>query len=319
MSARQDALIEVIDTIRRHDLSLEEIAAALDDGPAVREQRSGGILSRVFGYIGGIFVFAGLAIFIGMQWDVLGTAQRILLTLGSGFCIFVMALACTTHERLEKAATPLFLLAALLQATGILVTLEAFSLGGDPAYGLLFLHFVMALQQGCAFIARQRSVLAVTTVYFLTGFFVIAFDLLGIDRHLIGVTIGLSLLCIGWALDHSRHKPVAGLIYFCGATLFLVVAYDWLDGGPLHILFLALAAATIFLSTVARSRTLLLVGTLALIFYIGDFMAEHFADNLAGPIGLILAGFMLIGIGAVAVRINNRYIREKNLSDESGR
>ncbi|PKO53232.1 MAG: DUF2157 domain-containing protein, partial [Betaproteobacteria bacterium HGW-Betaproteobacteria-2] len=163
MTARQDALVEVVDTIRRHNLSLEEITEALRDGPEIKEQQSSGILSRVFGYIGGIFVFAGLAIFIGMQWDVLGTAQRILLTLGSGFCVFIMALACTTNDRLEKAATPLFLVAALLEATGILVTLKEFSLGGDPAHGLLFLHFVMALQQGCAFIARQRSVLAVTT------------------------------------------------------------------------------------------------------------------------------------------------------------
>ncbi len=312
MTARQDALVEIVDTIRRHNLSLEEISEALQEGPEIKQQRSSGVLSRVFGYIGGIFVFAGLAIFISMQWDVLGTSQRILLTLGSGFCVFIMALASTTSERLEKAATPLFLVAALLQATGILVTLKEFSLGGDPAHGLLFLHFVMALQQGCAFIARQRSVLAVTTVYFMTGFFVIAFDLLEVDRHLIGSTIGLSLLCIGWALDHSRHKPAAGLMYFFGAILFLAVAHDWLDDSPFDILFLALACGTIFLSTVARSRTLLFVGTLALIFYIGDFMAEHFTNNLAGPIGLILAGFMLIGVGAVAVRINNRYIREKS-------
>ncbi|HEY8353873.1 MAG TPA: DUF2157 domain-containing protein [Methylophilaceae bacterium] len=311
MTSRQEALIEVIDTMRRHNLTLDDVATALREGAEVRQQRSGGILSRLFGYIGGVFVFVGLVIFIGMQWDGLGTTQRILLTLGSGFCIFVMALSCTTGERLEKAAIPLFLLAALLESSGILVTLHEFAHGGDPAHGLLFLHFVMALQQGCAFIAVQRSVLAVTTTYFLVGFFVIAFDLLGVHRHLIGLTIGLSLLCIGWALDHSRHKPVAGLIYFFGASLFLAVAHDWLNNGPFEIFFLALACGIIFLSTVARSRTLLFVGTLALIIYIGDFMAEHFADNLAGPVGLILAGFMLIGIGAIAVRINSRYIQGK--------
>jgi len=313
MSARQDALLEVVDAIRRHNLGLDEIAAALkDEGAELQAVRSGGILSRLFGYVGGIFVFAGLAIFIGMQWDVLGTAMRILLTLGSGFCIFVMALACTTDERFEKAATPLFLVAAALEPTGILVVLKEFSRGGDPAHGLLFLHLVMAIQQGCVFYARQRGVLALTALYFSVGFFVIAFDLLHVDRHLIGTTIGFSLLCIGWALDRSRHHAVAGLVYFCGSVLFLAVSYDWLDNKPFQILFLALACGTIFLSTVARSRTLLLVGTLALIFYIGDFMAEHFAHDLAGPIGLMVAGFMLIAIGAVAVRINNRYIREKS-------
>jgi hypothetical protein len=40
-------------------------------------------------------------------------------------------------------------------------------------------------------------------------------------------------------------------------------------------------------------------------------MAQHFAHNLAGPVGLMLAGFLLIGIGALAVRINKKYITEK--------
>ncbi|HQR50359.1 MAG TPA: DUF2157 domain-containing protein [Methylophilaceae bacterium] len=311
MSTRQDAIIEVVDIIKRHNLSLVEIAEALKGGLEIKAERSSGILSRLFGYIGGIFVFAGLAIYIGMQWSSLSPASRILLTLGTGFSVFVLALVCTTDDRFEKAATPLFLVAALLEPTGILVTLHEFSRGGDPAYGLLFLNLVMAIQQGCAFYARRRSVLAVTAVYFSVGFFVITFDLLHVERHLIGLTIGLSLLSIGWSIDKSRHKPVAALVYFVGAILFLATAYDWLDHRPYQILFLALACGTIFLSTVARSRTLLLIGTLALIGYIGKYMAEHFAHNLAGPVGLMLAGFLLIAVGALAVRINNRYIREK--------
>ena len=311
MTTKQDAIIEVVDTIKRHNLSLDDIAEALKGGADFRAEKSSGILSRLFGYIGGIFVFAGLAIYVAMQWSDLNSVGRILLTLGPGFCAFIMALVCTTIDKFEKAATPLFLVAAVLEPTGILVTLKEFSRGGDPAYGLLFLHLVMAIQQGCAFYAKQRSVLAVTTIYFSLGFFAIAFDLLHIERHLIGIVIGLSLLCIGWSIDKSRHKPVAALVYFFGSILFLATAYDWLDHGPLQMLFLALACGTIFLSTIARSRTLLFVGTLALIFYIGVYMAEHFAHNLAGPIGLMLTGFLLIAIGAIAVRINNKYIREK--------
>lgn len=311
MTAKQDALIEIVDTIKRHKLSLDDIAIALSDNADFKAEKSSGILSRLFGYIGGIFVFAGLAIYVSMQWPDLNSISRILLTLGSGFCAFVMALVCTGDEKFEKAATPLFLVAAILESTGILVTLKEFSQGGDPAHGLLFLHLVMAIQQGCAFYARQRSVLALTTIYFTLGFFAIAFDLLHIDRHLIGLVIGASLLCIGWSLDRSHHKPVAALVYFFGSILFLATAWDWLEHSPLHIVFLALSCATIFLSTIARSRTLLLIGTLALIGYIGDYMAEHFAHNLAGPVGLIFAGLLLIVIGAIAMRISNKYIREK--------
>jgi hypothetical protein len=311
MSAREDALIEAVDIIRRHSLTMEELSVALAGGKEFKAQRSGGILSRLFGYVGGVFVFVGLAIYVGMRWDDLNSAGRILLTLGSGFCAFIMAVVCTTDDRFEKAATPLFLAAAVLQPTGIIVMLNEFSHGGDPAYGLLFMNFVMAVQQGCTFRARDRSVLALSTVFFSLGFFTIAFDLMHVNHNLIGVTIGASLTCIAWSLDTSRHKSIAPLCYFLGSIVFLTAAYDWLRQRPTaEPLFLGLACGFIFLSTVARSRTLLLVGTLALIGYIGHFIAEHFAHNLNAPLLVMLTGFLLIALGVVAVQINNRYIKE---------
>jgi putative effector of murein hydrolase LrgA (UPF0299 family) len=76
------------------------------------------------------------------------------------------------------------------------------------------------------------------------------------------------------------------------------------------VLFVGLSCGVVFLSIVAKSRSLLAVGTLALIAYIGYFIAEHFENNLNAPIVLMFAGFLLIAIGAAAVRINNRYIRQ---------
>ena len=308
--SRQDAVIEVVDIMRRHGLTLDEVAAGLKGGPEFKAEKSAGILSRLFGYIGGIFIFVGLAIYVGMKWDDLNSVSRILLTLGSGFCAFILALVCTTDPRFEKAATPIFLVAALLQPTGIIVMLNEYSHGGDPAYGLLFMNLVMAVQQGCTFWAKDRAVLALSTIVFALGFFTIAFDLMHLNHNLIGVTIGASLTCIAWSLDTSRHKSIAPLCYFFGSVLFLGAAYDWLRHTPGEALFLGLACGAIFLSTLARSRTLLLVGTIALIAYIGDYIAEHFAHNLNAPLMVMLTGFILIVLGVVAVKINNRYIRE---------
>ena len=311
MSAKQDALIEVVDIVRRHGLTLDEISSALKGGTEFKAEASASILSRLFGYIGGIFIFAGLVIYVGMKWDDLNSAGRILLTLGSGFSTFILALVCTTDQRFERAATPLFLIAALLQPTGIIVMLNEYSHGGDPAHGLLFMNLVMAVQQGCAFWAKDRSVLALSTLVFALGFFTVAFDLMHLNHNLIGVTMGASLTCIAWSLDRSRHKSIAPLCYFFGSITFLSAAFDWVRHTRIEILFLGLACGTIFLSTVARSRTLLLVGTLALIGYIGYYIAEHFAHNLNAPLAVMLTGFLLIGLGVIAVKINNRYIRQE--------
>src|SRR5215210_1603386 len=148
MTAKQDALIEVVDIIGRHGLTVDEIAAALKGGKEFKTAASASILSRLFGYVGGIFIFVGLAIYVAMKWDDLSSGGRILLTLGCAFSTFIFALVCTTDQRFDKAATPLFLVAGLLQPTGILVMLSEYSHGGDPAYGLLFMNLVMAVQQG---------------------------------------------------------------------------------------------------------------------------------------------------------------------------
>ena len=52
MSDKQDALIEVVDLITRHGLTIDEVSAALKGEPAFKAARSGGILSRLFAYIG---------------------------------------------------------------------------------------------------------------------------------------------------------------------------------------------------------------------------------------------------------------------------
>ena len=50
-----------------------------------------------------------------------------------------MAVVAARDARFERAATPLFRVATLLEPTGIIVMLREFSRGGDPAYGLLFM------------------------------------------------------------------------------------------------------------------------------------------------------------------------------------
>lgn len=312
MSEKQDALIEVVDLMTRNELTIEEVSAALRGEPAVAAARAGGILSRLFAYIGGTFVIVGLSIYVGMRWEDLDPLGRIMVTLGPGFCVFLLALVCTTDARLERAATPLFLLAALLEPAGIVVTMQEYSRGGEPAHGLLFMNFVMAVQQGCTFVAKRRTVLALTTIVFTLGFLTIGFDLMGVNHDLIGVVLGASLTCVAWSLDRSIHRAIAGLAYFFGSVIFLSAAWDWLNDTPADPLFLGLACAVIFLSTVARSRSLLFVGTLALIGYLGAFIAEHFANDLSGPLMLMVIGFVLIALGAVAVRINNRYIAQRS-------
>jgi hypothetical protein len=309
MSMRQEALTQIADIARRNNLTVEEVAAALAvSAPA--EQKSANILSRIFGYIGGILVFAGLCLFVSMKWDELGSIGRVLITLGPGFCAFVLALVCISDTRLEKASTALFLAAAILEPTGILVALKEYSHGGDPAHGVLFMCAVMVLQQGFVFIAKQRTVLAFTTIFFALSFLATAFDIMNMEARYVGLIIGFMEMCLGWSLARSRHNSIAPLSYFFGATSFLSGAYNVLYDTPLEIFFLGLCCVFIYISIIARSRIVLIISTLSMLGYIGYFSEKNFTHTIGWPITLILLGVCVIASGIFAMKLNTKYIKQ---------
>lgn len=310
MAQKEEALQDIVALARLHQISAAEITQALDTPQAEQtRQQSSGVLSKLFGYMGGIFVFAGICVFISMYWDDFGSAARVVVTLGSGIAAFIMALVCLHDKRYERAATPLFLTAALLQPTGIMVMLQEYASGGDPRHGVLFMAAYMLIQQGAVFWAKQRTVLAFSAILFGMIFFAYLFDIMGFDEDLMGAVIGVSLICIAYALQRSRHLAIAPFWYFIGAVILLWSVFDAVKNTPLELIYLGVAAGVIFLSTYVRSRALLLVGTLAMLLYIGYFTAKHFANTLGWPIALVLIGVALIGVSALAVRLNNKYIK----------
>jgi len=46
-----------------------------------------------------------------------------------------------------------------------------------------------------------------------------------------------------------------------------------------------------------------------MLIYIGYYTAEHFANTVGWPIALVIIGIALIGLSALAVRLNNQYIK----------
>lgn len=309
MSLKEDALQDIVAIAKHHQITLDEIAQALQVAKDTADKPPASVLSKLFGYIGGIFVFAGIAVFIAMYWDDFGSAARVIVTLGSGLIAFLMGLICLTDKKYERAATPLFLMSSLLQPTGILVMLHEYASGGDARHGLLFMAAYMLVQQGCTFWAKGRTVLAFSAILFGCIFFANLFDILDINEKLIGVVIGTSLLFIAYALNQSKHSAIAAFWYFIGAVVLLWSVFESVKHSALEPVYLGVCALIIFISTYVRSRTLLLVGTLAMLFYIGYYTAKHFANTVGWPIALVLIGIALIALSSLAVKLNNKYIK----------
>jgi uncharacterized membrane protein len=313
VTSKDQVLREIVEIVRAHDIGIEEISAALAEDPAAgssgTDDEKSSILTRVLAYLGGIFVFAGLGVFIAMNWESMNFVARVVITLGSGIAAFVMALIALNDERYEKAATPLFLIAALLQPVGLLVIFEEFYGGNKWDVAGLVTSGAMALQQILTLKKTQRTTLLFTGIVFLVAFFLILFDMLDVDYDFIALVLGGSLLSLSVGLDQTRHKVITPFWYFTGSMWFLYGVFALLERSVLEILFLAVVSALVYLSTVVRSRTLLFVSTVAMLAYIGYYSAEHFVQSIGWPIALVFFGLLLIGLSAMAFRINKRYIR----------
>jgi hypothetical protein len=310
MTPKEQALRQIADIAREHDLTPDQIVAALSPSEGASDSKSS-LLMRLLGYLGGIFVLAGLGVLIEMQWDAMNSFARITVTLGSGIAAFTMAFVASREERWEKTATPLFLLAALLQPTGILVAIDEFSSGGDARHALLLTSAVLLIQQALAFVATRRTALLFTALVFGVCLYGTAMDLADLDEDLIFFTLGLSVLLVAYSIDRTRHAAITPFWYFTSSIALLTGMFSLLKGSVLEILFLGAACGLVFLSTWVKSRSLLFVGTVAILGYVGYYTAENFSDVVGWPIALILFGLLLIGLSAAAFRINRKYIAVK--------
>jgi len=311
--SRGRALEQIVALARDHRLTAAEIAAALSDQSKPEpESRARALIVRALGYLGGTFVFAGIAAFIALQWDAMNSAARVIITLGPGIAACVLAVLSSRDVRFDKAVAPLFLIAAVLQPTGLLVAFKEFGSGGDARWAALVTAGIVALQFGVVFSALRQSMLLFLTVFFAALFWFTAFDLLDMDNEIAALAIGSSLLLAAIGVDRTRHSVITPSWYFFGAIGFLYGLFDLVERTAFEIVFIVIASGFVYLSAAVQSRTLLLVATAAILGYTGWFTGEHFADSLGWPLALMLFGLLMIGLSAVAFRIDRQYIRGSN-------
>jgi hypothetical protein len=309
---RTRALRTIADIAREHSLSAADVAAALREASATEsEDRRQHVLVRVLGYLGGTFVFAGIGVFIALQWDQLNSAARVLVTLGSGLAAFVLGVLSEREARFRNAATPLLLVAGALEPTGMFVAFDEFGSGGDWRWAALVTSGAMALQFAAAFGAIRRSTPVFLTILFGAWFLWTALDLVGIDDTVIAIVVGGSLLLTSVAADQAGWGTITPLWYFFGAAFFLYGLFDGIKHTPFEILFIAAAAGLVYASALLRSRTLLGVATLAILAYTGWFTGQHFVDSIGWPLALVAFGLVLIGLSALAFRIDRQYVRRQ--------
>lgn len=307
---RNDALTHISEIAKTHNLTARDIAEFMSGGKDEPHRKSE-ILTRLFGYLGGIFVFAGICIYVGMHWAQLGAHARIIITLGTGIVAYLIAIACLRDERYIRMATPLLLIAGLFEPGGMMVTIAEYSTGGDPRHAFLVVFGIMAVQMALTFWSERRAVLLFLLLIYGSSWLGVMFDLLEFAEEWNALVVGFFIMCLTWGIAKTRFSSVCGFWYFIGSAMFLCATWAILDDWHVDALFIAPACFFVFLSVVTRSRALLLNGVLAVLSFIGYYTGEYFANSSAWPLGLLFMGAVLIGMSKFAMNINRKYIKQE--------
>ena len=299
---RDQALLTIATLARRHNLDMSDIANAMTGQEASKPEKNvSQIIVRILSYIGGLMVFAGLGIYAGMEWKTLSSIERILITLGPGIITLVMAIACLRDARYTQAATPLLLISAIMQPTGLLVFLKEYfppSPHPELAVGLVFL--VLGVQQAALLTKYKRTLMALLAIAFgFTGVAAILYWLRA-DAALTGVVLSFAGLCLTQGIDKTEYKALTPWLFFAFGSsmiqsLFPLLSYshlNWfyvLTGGTMAMAVVLQCLQTF---TQARPYTLFFAIVPYLFFLLGALGQLHMPDSIA---------LLLIGAAGCAV------------------
>jgi hypothetical protein len=313
---RTQALDEIAAIAARHAITAEDIARRLGSSSAPAESavssRRQAVLVRVLAFIGGTFVFAGIGVFIALRWDTMTPGARVVVTLGSGIALFVLAILAGRDLRFEKASTPLLLVAAALEPTGMLVAFDEFGAGRDWHLAGIVTSVTMAGQFLATFTASRGSTPLFLTMSFAALFWWTTLDYLDVDGDVIAVVLGASMLAAALGINRTPHRDITPPWFFAGAAAFLGGLFALLESTPIDIAFIAAAAGFVYLSVLEHSRTLLFVAIVSILAYTAWFTSEHFAESIGWPLALIAFGIFMIGLSTLALRIDREYVRKAN-------
>ena len=304
-SGRDKAINTIVELAQRYDITADEIDAqlSLNKSPT----RNKGIVARLFNYLGGIFIFSGIAILINLLWDDISSAQRVIITFGTGLTAFIIGIVAIKDSRFEKAATPLFLVSALLLPTGLFVFLDEYMPDrGDPVTAAILVFGTLAAQYAIVFYTLRRTSLLFIALIFWNGFIATVLEKMDIEGELVGIVLGISMLSLTYAIGKTKHRSIVPFWYFIGAATLLTSYWAEFEGSVLDVSYLGLNAFLVYLSIVVASRTLLFVSVLGLFFYMGYFASEYFADVIGWPLSLIVLGLAMMGLSAYAVKLGKR-------------
>ncbi len=279
--SQQEGLQQVVGLMETHGLTPADVQSAVKARKRQKKQKAEKQLSRhelllrLFTYIGGTLIFAGLGVFTETIWGDLNSLARVVITFGVGFTAYLLGLIFASDKRFDKAATPAHIIAFILQPTGLFVLLNEYFQGGDAALGALVVFGLLTVQQGLTFVKYRRPSILLFTLLYAIGFHCSATEYLDINRGISALTIGVFLMFIGVDLQRRLNfKDLTPFIFIIGTSFFYCGLFYFIGRTVFDTVALSFILSMLFYSVVRDNKTLYVLSVL--------YMAGYY---LCGPGG----------------------------------
>lgn len=306
MDHREQALLQIKKLLTENGLSWEDVRQSTSQ---VHSEAKVLEVSEMLAYLGGILIFAGIGVYATMFWGTFSSVFRIVLTFGSGFSCYCIALGLSQNLKYQKVAQALFLISVILQPMGLYVFFdEIYGIASHMHVATLFVFGIMLVQQFATFWEKRLNLILCMVIFFGLGLISTLFNYLDFNSDYALMGLGTSLCLIIYSLKHTPYKPCIGFWYCIATIMFLCGAWHWLYNPSYPIVFPAICAFLIYLSVLIKSRAILFTTTIGLLAYIGQYTVLYFVNSVGWPISLILMGTAFILLSGFAFRIKKKYM-----------
>ncbi|HSX24518.1 MAG TPA: DUF2157 domain-containing protein [Candidatus Andersenbacteria bacterium] len=319
---KETLLTSITEASAAKKISLEEVTHAFQQGVGEIKQPNKKSFSfvNILYAIGGIIVFIGLILFVHQQWNILNSATRVFVTLGSGIAAYIAGTLVLQRKSFSGVALAFFLIFALLTPLGIFITLHEYRYYSDAIsysdiiYALMFLGTTASIFTTKQSLFRIFSIIFGSFLYFSVTHSLLQGSVLNTVEMLEYrfLLLGICYFLVGYGL-HNRLRILAGWLYAVGSIIFLGASFalggfkpdvnQWWEIG-----FIGICFGMIALSVYLKSRSTLIIASIYLMAYILKLTAEYFSDAIGWPLSLIAAGFLLIAIAYGTYAMNRKYL-----------
>ncbi len=275
-------------------------------------------IKNILYVLGGVVLGLGLLTFVWQVWEVIGSAGRILVTLGAGSGLLAAGVLYSQSGARIVAAVFLSLGAVLFGGGGIVLLYEVGMLYQLPVtvwYAVvasLFIGLTFTLRSVVAgFFAMFYTVVTLYATWFVVlSSISLTLSQRGTSLEWLTISIGFGLLVLAYRIQHTFMSGLIGIVGFFGLNMILLpIAAKMFSSGVWQVVFFLANLGVIALATYLTRTWLLAIGMLYMFFFITYITAEYFADSLGWPLSLILLGVVLMGLGYGSVSIHKRYIK----------